>query len=265
MDPAFYRDEVVGTRVQGPIDYMVGLSHRLGTRVPPIVLGAGATLLGQRLFSPPSVKGWEEGEAWITTANLMQRGNLAGFVLGVVKVEDVLSESDVEAPEAAEPPKSSGNPDEPGGMGMDGAPATEKPATDKNGSRPSGAADPAPPGERRRLDRGKGKGGGRGGGQAFAALRQAEASGWTASINFTARMAKAGARTDADVADRMLDDLLAIRAPDDTRARMREFVARERAGSKIQDGKLLDAGGDAERLLRRLAHLILSLPEAQLE
>jgi hypothetical protein len=237
---------------------MVGLSHRLGARVPPIVLGAGATLLGQRLFSPPSVKGWEEGEPWITTATLMQRGNLAGFVLGVVKVEDVLSESDVEVSEATEPPKGSGNPDEPGGM-------KDAPATEKNGSPPSGAADSTAPGERRRPDRGKGKGGGRGGGQAFAALRQAEASGWTASINFTARMAKAGARTDADIADRMLDGLLAIRAPDDTRARMREFVALERTGSRIQDGNLLDAGADAERLLRRLAHLILSLPEAQLE
>ena len=64
---------------------------------------------------------------------------------------------------------------------------------------------------------------------------------------------------------RMLDDLLAIRAPDDTRAKMRAFVAHEREALKVEDGKLLDAGSEAEHLLRRLAHLVLSLPEAQLE
>ncbi len=110
---------------------------------------------------------------------------------------------------------------------------------------------------------GKGKGGGPGA-QALQVLRRAEASGWTATINLNSRMAKAGARTDAEIADRMLDDVLAIRAPDDTRARMRAFLAHEREDLKVPDGKLLEGAG-SERVLRRLAHLILSLPEAQLE
>ncbi len=240
LDPAFYRDEVVGARVQGPVDFMVGLSRRLGVRVPPIVLGGGAALLGQRLFAPPSVKGWEEGEPWITTATLMQRGNLAGFVLGVVKVDDVISGSDLEM---TDPPE--------GRM----APADDGP--------PMGGDDSRPPVARSK--NGKGKGGGQGGSQVLNELRRVEASGWVAPINFSARMQKAGAHTDAEIADRMVDDLLAIHAPDDTRARMREFLAREREDLKVADGKLLDAGGESERILRRLAHLVLSLPEAQLE
>src|SRR6185369_7921424 len=60
LDPAFYREEIVGTRVQSPIDYLVGISHRLGARVPSTVLSGGAGVLGQRLFLPPTVKGWEE-------------------------------------------------------------------------------------------------------------------------------------------------------------------------------------------------------------
>jgi uncharacterized protein (DUF1800 family) len=258
LDPAFYRDEVVGARVQGPVDYMVGISRRLGIRVPAVVLGGGAALLGQRLFFPPNVKGWDEGEAWITTASLMQRGNLAGFVLGLVKVEDVMSASDLEdaPPAPVEPPMQSGTPEDTGATD-DGHPmsgGSEKPA--------AGEERPA---ERRKSGAGKFKGGGKGGGIALQALRRAEAFGWTATINFSARLSKAGARTDAEIADRMLDDLLAIQAPADTRARIREFLARERAGLKVEDGRLLDAGGEAERLLRRLAHLILSLPEAQLE
>ena len=245
LDPAFYRDEVVGARVQGPVDFMVGLSRRLGTRITPLVLGGGSALLGQRLFSPPSVKGWDEGESWITTATLMQRGNLAGFVLGVVKVDDVMSESDLDMPHPADPAETTGN-GEPMHEGTDAPPAAGSATKDE----------PKPK---------KGKGGGQPGGQAMQALRRAEAAGWSASINFGSRMAKAGAKTDAEIADRMLDELLAIRAPDDTRARMRAFLAHEREGLHAADGALLDAGGEGERVLRRLAHLILSLPEAQLE
>jgi hypothetical protein len=45
---------------------------------------------------------------------------------------------------------------------------------------------------------------------------------------------------------------------------LQAFLASERKERKIADGKLLDRGGESERILRRLAHLILSLPEAQL-
>jgi uncharacterized protein (DUF1800 family) len=251
LDPAFYRDEVVGARVQGPIDFMVGLSRRLGTPVPPFVLGGGAALLGQRLFSPPSVKGWEEGEAWISTASLMQRGNLAGFVLGVVKVEDVMSQSDLDLPETSDPAATpmetkGGNPE------TKGEPKSETKPETKETPPPAKA-------------KGGGKGGAKAGAQALQVLRRAEASGWAPTINFSSRMIKVGAKTDAEIADRMLDDVLAIHAPNDTRARMRAFVAHEREGLGVPEGNLLDGGAAAERVLRRLAHLILSLPEAQLE
>ncbi|HEV8111970.1 MAG TPA: DUF1800 domain-containing protein [Planctomycetota bacterium] len=255
LDPAFYRDEVVGARVQGPVDFMVGLSRRLGVRVPPIVLGGGSALLGQRLFAPPSVKGWEEGEPWITTATLMQRGNLAGLVLGVVKVDDVMSGSDLDVSGAPDTPMAPG---EPGGMD-DGHPMGGDDAKPPAAKPPDAKPPAAKPKD------GKGKGGGQQGSQVLKELRRIESSGWVVPLNFSARMAKAGARTDAEIADRMVDDLLAIRAPDDTRARMREFLAHEREDAKIVEGKLLDAGGESERILRRLAHLVLSLPEAQLE
>jgi hypothetical protein len=95
-------------------------------------------------------------------------------------------------------------------------------------------------------------------------LRRIENGGWYPALNLRVRMEKAGARTDAEIVDRMLDDLLAIRAPDDTRAKMREYLATERAQRKLEEGKFLESGGEAERVLRRMAHLILSLPEAQL-
>jgi hypothetical protein len=63
----------------------------------------------------------------------------------------------------------------------------------------------------------------------------------------------------------MLDDLLAVPAPADTRERLESFLAGERVLLDKKNGQLLEAGFDAEQVLRRLAHLVLSLPEAQLD
>jgi hypothetical protein len=240
-DPRFYRDEVVGARVLSPVEYMVGSARRMQVEVPPGMLGAGAALLGQRVFSPPSVKGWDEGYAWITTSTLMQRGNLAGLMLGVVKVADVTSMSDVEAEMLAE---SDGT--------MQGEPGDDPAMRPDDGAR---AKERGRPAARAKMPKG---------GPALEILRRIEGSGWSPALNFRVRLEKAGAQSDAQIVDRMLDDLLAIAAPDDTRAQLRAFLAAERKERKIAEGQLLATGGEAERILRRMAHLILSLPEAQL-
>ena len=267
LDPAFYRDEVVGARVSSPLDYLVGLSRRLGTRPPPSMIASGAGVLGQRLFYPPSVKGWEEGEPWITTASLMQRGNLAGIVVGVVKVRDVIAKDPNETEAIDDPP-----PMKPENGESSDPPATNSDASTTNGD-PPGTKDSAAKqdaeamAERPKEPRKPGPAAGRrrGAAQLIQALRRIEASGWKPNPNFTARMQKAGAKTDSAIADRMLDDLLGIAAPPDTRARMQAFVAKEREKLGARDGTLLDQGVEGENVLRRLAHLILSMPEAQLE
>ena len=278
LDPAFYRDEVVGARVSSPLDYLIGLSRRIGTRPPPSMIAGGAGVLGQRLFYPPSVKGWEEGESWITTASLMQRGNLAGIVVGVVKVRDVIAkdpnvgeavdETPPTKPMTSESAGSTSDASESGNAnrtegGDGGRTDADKPDAGKQDSgstteaetkKPEPKPGPGPAAGRRR-----------GAAQLIQALRRIEASGWRPNPNFTARMQRAGAKTDAAIADRMLDDLLGIAAPADTRARMQAFVAKEREKLGARDGTLLDQGVEGENVLRRLAHLILSMPEAQLE
>lgn len=237
-DPDFYRDEVIGARVQGPIEYLVGIARRLKIRVPATMLGTGAAMLGQRIFYPPSVKGWDEGESWITTATLMQRGNLAGLMLGVVKVEDMFAQADLTKLMGDAPAESGGM------MSGDGA----------------RAAPPANGAEKPKL----GAAGLKAGAAGYRALKKVELAGWSPVLHFTGRMQSTSSRTDAQIVERMCDDLLAIRVPDDTRLELREFLTQERALIGVRDGALLDAGDPCERLLRRLAHLILSLPEAQL-
>lgn len=235
LDPAFYRDEIVGARVQSPVDYMVGVARRLGVEAPPVMLGSGAALLGQRLLAPPNVKGWDEGPTWITTSSLMQRGNLAGLMLGIVRMDDVLNQADLLA-KAADAPLQDGTM-------QDTEPVMSREQRDEM---------------TKRLKSGKK------GGFAYEALRKTQDSGWAPTLNFTARLQRLGHTSDEAIVDYVLDELLAIRAPEDTRAKLLGFMTNERVQLSIRDGHLLDAGPAAERVLRRLAHLVLSLPEAQL-
>jgi uncharacterized protein (DUF1800 family) len=106
LDPEFYAAEALGARVASPLDYLVGSARRLGIEVEPRVLVAGASLLGQRLFFPPSVKGWEGGEAWATGGGLLLRGELVGLLLGRVRGRELARGSagdDGRSAEGAEP------------------------------------------------------------------------------------------------------------------------------------------------------------------
>jgi len=71
---AFYSAENRGVLVKSPIDLVVGTMHqfdmRPGVPVPFAVAAAG---MGQNLFSPPNVKGWPGGEAWINAGTLLAR------------------------------------------------------------------------------------------------------------------------------------------------------------------------------------------------
>ena len=102
LDPDFYRPEIVGGRVASPLDFLVGASRRMGLDPPSRLVLVGSATLGERLFYPPNVKGWEGGDAWITTGSLMQRGNLAGVLLGEVELTDFLDHDPLDDDEALE-------------------------------------------------------------------------------------------------------------------------------------------------------------------
>ncbi len=79
---AFYSDEVVGKQVKSPVQWLVGTVRLLGSQLPP-PLASTNTLrqLGQDLFAPPNVKGWDGGISWITTNNLLNRYAYAAFLV----------------------------------------------------------------------------------------------------------------------------------------------------------------------------------------
>jgi len=61
----------------------------------------------------------------------------------------------------------------------------------------------------------------------------------------------------------MADELLPVGLTVESRAALVEFLENERRALDADDGRLLSVGVKAEGVLRRLAHVILSLPEAQ--
>jgi hypothetical protein len=84
------------------------------------------------------------------------------------------------------------------------------------------------------------------------------------AIHLTVRCGRLGVKTDEAIVDALADELLAVPLTRESRATLVEFLRAQRTALEIADGGLLDAREHSESLLRRLAHLILSLPEAQL-
>jgi uncharacterized protein (DUF1800 family) len=73
----FYAPEVVNTQVKNPTQWLVGTCRLLERELPPPdVADSMLNNLGQRIFFPPDVNGWDDGPAWITTNNLLERYNL---------------------------------------------------------------------------------------------------------------------------------------------------------------------------------------------
>jgi uncharacterized protein (DUF1800 family) len=74
----FFSEHAYRQRVKSPVEYVLGLAKALGQGlVAPRALVGHLELMGQHLFAPPNVKGWEGGTAWLNTATIVVRHNLA--------------------------------------------------------------------------------------------------------------------------------------------------------------------------------------------
>ena len=78
----FYSDRAMGTQIKSPVQYIVQTSKLLETQLPsPIVAQNAMRQMGQLLFAPPNVKGWDGGKSWITTSTLLFRYNFANYLI----------------------------------------------------------------------------------------------------------------------------------------------------------------------------------------
>ena len=76
----FFSDENLGGVVLGPAQWIVGAARGLGLSDPApstLALAEWCARLGQKLFYPPTVFGWDGGRAWITSGTLLGRARFA--------------------------------------------------------------------------------------------------------------------------------------------------------------------------------------------
>ncbi len=73
---AFYARENRLSVVKSPADYVIGTLRALDAKLAPEqCLGAYTTMerMGQALFNPPNVKGWDGGTAWVSDTTILNR------------------------------------------------------------------------------------------------------------------------------------------------------------------------------------------------
>lgn len=85
----FYHPRNRFIKVKSPVEFAVGAVRMVSRPItrqelPQVtqVLSYYLRQMGQELFNPPSVKGWDGGQAWITTNAMLARANLAAVLAG---------------------------------------------------------------------------------------------------------------------------------------------------------------------------------------
>jgi uncharacterized protein (DUF1800 family) len=78
----FYDARIMGQQIKSPVQLLVGAVRSLNTPTRDLGLLLDALdLMGQKIFEPPSVKGWDGGRSWVNTSTLYVRQNILAFLL----------------------------------------------------------------------------------------------------------------------------------------------------------------------------------------
>ena len=76
----FYAPQAFKALVKGPAELVASTIRSLGIDTDGASLRRGMGAMGQVLFAPPDVSGWEGGATWINSSTLVERVNLANAV-----------------------------------------------------------------------------------------------------------------------------------------------------------------------------------------
>jgi uncharacterized protein (DUF1800 family) len=81
-NPNFYDPVRAADRVKSPTEWLVGLCRQIDRPLPAPSLSTHIlSQLGQILFEPPNVKGWDGGIAWINTASITRRYEFGSWLV----------------------------------------------------------------------------------------------------------------------------------------------------------------------------------------
>ena len=77
----FFSPIVKGRKVRSPVELAVGFLRSFEGSTNAVELSREVAALGQHLFYPPNVKGWDGGRSWINSSTLLGRANLIQSLL----------------------------------------------------------------------------------------------------------------------------------------------------------------------------------------
>jgi uncharacterized protein (DUF1800 family) len=87
LSPAFWAEANRAALIKSPVDLVVGTVRQFEIDYgDPVPFALVTAQLGQNLFSPPNVRGWPGGEAWINSSTLLARKT---FIERVFRAEDL--------------------------------------------------------------------------------------------------------------------------------------------------------------------------------
>lgn len=81
LSKEFYSEDCMANQIKSPVQFFIQMLKQL--EVPSLPKGYALYVqsqLGQILFAPPNVAGWDWGKAWINTNTLLTRYQIAGFL-----------------------------------------------------------------------------------------------------------------------------------------------------------------------------------------
>lgn len=77
----FFSSAARGRKIRSPVELAVGFMRSLEGSGNTYELASSIQEIGQGLFYPPSVKGWDGGRTWINSSTLLGRSNLIRHIL----------------------------------------------------------------------------------------------------------------------------------------------------------------------------------------
>lgn len=79
----FYSDECYRQRISSPAEFVVGTVRSLSVRMQASELASAMSAMGQELYAPPNVKGWDGEQKWINSSSWPARVAFAETVSGL--------------------------------------------------------------------------------------------------------------------------------------------------------------------------------------
>ncbi|MAG58007.1 MAG: hypothetical protein CMJ83_17110 [Planctomycetes bacterium] len=83
LSEVFFSERAMGTQIKSPVQLMVGSIRTFGIEnVDYAAVDRSLQGMGQHLFEPPNVKGWDGGRAWISAERILVRYNAVAQLVG---------------------------------------------------------------------------------------------------------------------------------------------------------------------------------------